>query len=455
MKKVINKFTRAGSVRVRRAHSLAGLHTFLLLWATQALSTLGSAMTSFALIIWSYQQEGMALTTSLLSVCSYAPYVLLSVFAGAFSDRFDKKRTMLVCDSVAALTTLTVLLLLHSGRLAVWHLYVINAIGGLMNTFQQPASDVAVSTLAPKAQYQRVSGLQSFASSLVSILAPMIATALLGFGGLAAVIAVDLATFAIAFLTLALFIHIPNAPPTQNAPGSSLWRTALDGVRYLWRRRGILDLILFLAAINFTASLYQIALPAMLLSRPGGSETGLGLISIMTGAANVAGSIAASLLPAPKSRVRVIMNSLLFAMSTENLLLALGRGLPVWCFGAVLGWLTIPLMNTNLNALLRTNIPLAMQGRVYAARNSLQFFTIPLGYLAGGLLIDRVAEPFMAARPAGSVWTLLLGSGKGSGAALVFLLLSAVGIATCLLFRRDRRIWALEQEGDESGPAKD
>lgn len=55
------------------------LRTFLLLWVTQSFSALGSAMTSFALVVWSYQQQGSALTTSLLSICSYAPYVLFSI----------------------------------------------------------------------------------------------------------------------------------------------------------------------------------------------------------------------------------------------------------------------------------------------------------------------------------------------------------------------------------------
>lgn len=77
-----------------------GLGPFLLLWSTQALSSLGSAMTSFGLVIWSYQQHGSALTTALLSVCTYAPYVLLSIFAGVISDRWDKRRIMLVCDTL-------------------------------------------------------------------------------------------------------------------------------------------------------------------------------------------------------------------------------------------------------------------------------------------------------------------------------------------------------------------
>ncbi|WP_418270108.1 hypothetical protein [Hominenteromicrobium sp.] len=62
-------------------------------------SALGSAMTSFALVIWAYEQSGSALSTALLSICSYAPYVLLSIFAGALSDRWNKKATMLICDA--------------------------------------------------------------------------------------------------------------------------------------------------------------------------------------------------------------------------------------------------------------------------------------------------------------------------------------------------------------------
>ena len=117
----------------------------------------------------------------------------------------------------------------------------------------------------------------------------------------------------------------------------------------------------------------------------------------------------------------------------------------MWCVGAVLGWLLIPLMNTNLNALLRTRIPVEMQGRVYAARNTLQFFTIPVGYLLGGMLVDKVFEPLMAAQGADSWLTMLFGSGKGTGAAVLFFVLALAGELTCLIFRRDRHIWSLEK----------
>jgi len=428
---------------------LRELKSFLILWSTQSFSALGSSMTSFALVVWSYQQRGSALTTSLLAVCSYAPYVLMSIFAGALSDRWNKKAAMLVCDTLAAASTAAVLILLQNGRLEIWHLYFLNAVNGLMNTVQKPAADVAVSLLTPRAHYQKACGLRSFSNSLNTVLSPMIATALLSLLGIKAVLLFDLATFAVAFAALLFFVEIPSSV-SDGAERVSVLRSAGAGLGYLRRNRGILDLILFLAAINFTASIYNAALPAMLLSRNGGSEFALGAENTVTGLAMLAGSVLASSLPAPKSRVRTIFAALLFSMSTENFFLAFGRTVPVWCAGAVLGWIGIPIMGVNMDVLMRSSIPIPMQGRVYSARNTLQFFTIPVGYFIGGFLIDRVFEPFMASQEAGSLLAAVFGLGKGSGAALLFFVIALIGSATCLLFRRDRHIWALEENGKAS-----
>lgn len=421
-----------------------GLHSFILLWATQSFSELGSSMTSYALVIWAYQQTGSALTTSLLTVCSYAPYVLLSIFAGALSDRWNKKRTMLVCDSLAAASTLLVFFLLGTGQLEIWHLYLINGFNGLMNTIQQPASDVAVSLLTPKVQYQRAGGMRAFSNSLITILSPVIATAMFTLFGMTAVIAFDFLTFGTAFITLAFFIHIPTVTEAAGKVQETVLKSAREGLHYLAENKGIFYLILFLSAINLTASMYNAALPAMLLSRGGGSETALGLVNACSGIANVAGSLMASFGPKPKSRVRVITNALLFSMSTENFLLALGHSTPVWCLGAVLGWLFIPIMNTNMDVLLRTHIPVEIQGRVYSIRNTFQFFTIPIGYFLGGICVDQVLEPYMSTRTANSLPGVLFGTGKGSGAAMLFLILGIIGVATCLIFRKNKYIWELD-----------
>ncbi len=184
----------------------------------------------------------------------------------------------------------------------------------------------------------------------------------------------------------------------------------------------------------------------MILSRDGGSERALGLVNAVIGLSTLAGSILASLLKAPKSRVRVICNCLLFSMSTENFMLAFGRTPLIWCMGGFLGWIAIPLMSSNLDVILRLRIPAQMQGRVYAVRNSLQFFTIPVGYFMGGLLVDQVFEPVMALQSKDSILIRMFGSGKGSGAAFLFFVIAFAGVGVCLYFRRDQQIWKLEKE---------
>lgn len=421
---------------------------YLLLWFTQMISGLGSAMTSYALVIWSYTQSGLALQTALLMVCSYAPYVLCSIFAGALSDRWDKKKTMLVCDTLAACSTLIVLLLLKSGNLRIWHLYLVNAVSGLMNTVQQPASEVATTALLPKEFYQKVGGLRYLSNSLNSILTPIITTAVMGLLGMDAVIVIDLASFLIAFVVLLCFIQIPkNRKEKQN---ESVLKSTVEGISWLKQNPGIFHLMLFLAAINLVASMYQAAFPAMVLSKS--TEAALGIVNTVIGITTLSGSILAFAVRAPKNRVKAIWYCLMLSMCTENFFLAFGNHVWMWCLGAALGWIAIPLMNTNLEAVNRLNIPIEIQGRVFAARNSFQFFTIPLGYFLGGLLVDRVFEPMMTIQDSGSMLVFLFGSGKGSGAAVLFAILWLAGICVCVIFRADRHILALESQKEMKQP---
>lgn len=422
--------------------TLGEMRTFLILWLTQSFSGLGSAVTSYALVVCSYTQQGSALATALLMVSSYAPYVVCSIFAGALSDRWDKRKTMLVCDTLAALTTVCTLVLMKTGTLQVWHLYLLNALNGLMNTVQQPASEVATTALLPRKHYQKVGGLRYLASSLIGILNPIIATAMMTLLGMDAVFCLDLFTFAIAFVTLLVFIRIPE--PEKTEAKEPLMQSVRGGLAFLREKRGILSLVLFLAAINLVASMYSATLPAMVLPTKG--ETALGVLNSLTGVTMLIGSLAASLLPQPKSRVRVVCWTLLLSMSTENFLLAFGRTLPVWCIGAFLGWIGIPLMNANLDAIMRLSIPQEIQGRVFACRNSLQFCTIPVGYFFGGLLVDAVFEPLMAAQAANGWLTSIFGAGKGSGAAMCFALQAVMGVLVCLWVMRDKHIRAMQAQ---------
>ena len=401
---------------------------FILLWATQTLSRLGSSLTPFALILWAYGETGSAFDTALLTVSSYVPYILLSLPVGTLTDRMNKKHLMLLSDTAAALCTLTILFVWLSGNLELWHLYLVNCITGTAQTFQQPASEVATTLVTPEDKYQKAGSLNALAYSVINMASPVIATALYSVGGLTLVIIVDLSTFTVAFFSLLLFVRIPEMK-SEKREDSQIMMDLKEALGFLRTNMGILQVILFLAAINFIASIYNAALPAMILSFE--SESVLAAVQSTAGIAMIIGSAIAAMLPTPKSRVRMIIISLFISMSTENFMLAFFRNPIMWCVGAFLGWLCIPVMNTNLDALMRSQIPSSIQGRVYSARNMLQFFTIPLGYLAGGFLVDSVFEPFMA-DGVSTVFTQLFGTGKGSGAAFLFAVIGVMGVLVCV-----------------------
>lgn len=406
------------------------LKNFLILWSTQSVSQLGSSITAFALTLWLYETTGSSLSTAALTICSYAPYVLMSIFAGALTDRFDKKKTMLVCDLFAVLCTIVVFGLFHTNQLMIWHLYALNIISGLMNTVQQPASEVAMTLIIPEAYYQKTSGLRSLSRSLISILNPLIATALYSFAGLNGVVAADVGSFIIAFTTLQFFIQIPES---KNARKESIFLLAKEGLGFLKNNPMIMTLLLFLSGINLISSAFDATVPGYVLPNPKGGQTILGIVTSCSGAAMMIGSLIVSVLPKPKDRVKIVYLTMLFSMGTENFILAFSREPILWCIGQIIGWLFVPVMSTNLEVILRGSIPVELQGRVYACRNTVQFFTIPIGLFLGGFMVDNICEPFMVKCGDLSILKMLFGTGKGSGAALMMFILGVSGSLICII----------------------
>lgn len=413
-----------------RKNELYELKNFLILWSTQSISQLGSSMTAFALTLWLYEKTGSSLSTAALTICSYTPYVLMSIFAGALTDRFHKKKTMLGCDVFAVMCTIIVLVLFRTERLMVWHLYVLNAVSGLMNTVQQPASEVAMTLIVPEKYYQKTSGLCSLSRSMISILNPLLATALYAFVGLNGVIAVDIGSFAVAFVALLCFIKIPES---KSGKSENVLKLAKEGLVFLKENPLIMTLILFMSGVNLVASAFDATLPGFVLPNPRGGSSVLGIVTSCSGVAMIIGSLIVSVLPKPKDRVKVIYLTMLFSLGTENFLLAFSREPIVWCIGQMIGWVLVPIMSANLDVILRTTIPVELQGRVYACRNTLQYFTIPIGLFLGGFMVDNVCEPFMSIYGDLSILEVLFGTGKGSGAALMMFVLGIAGILICVI----------------------
>ncbi len=418
-------------------HSFKQLHSFLLLWGSQTVSQLGTAMTDYAVIIWVYSQRGTASSVTLLTVCTFLPTIFFRFLAGSLVDRQDKKRIMLIADLLAACGTLAVFVLHSTEVLQIRHLYVISFLLSLMNAFQEPASFVAVSMLVSKEHYARASGLQGFSGAAISILAPALGALLVASGGLNLVLLIDLGTFAVAFLVLLFLIRIPEAE-RQGTEEEAFSKTCLAGIRYLKDHTAILRITLFLAVINFLAKLGNDGmLSPYILGRTGNNQSVLGMVESFTALGVLAGSLLATLMKPVRRRTGLIFIStgLVFA---GNIIQGLTARPWLWCAAAFGSYVLAAVMNVNMDILMREKVPAEMQGRVFSAKSTLQNFTIPPALLLGGLLADTVFEPFMLAdSPVQRVLSGLAGTGKGAGIGLMFL---AVGIAGMLIsFTRLRK----------------
>lgn len=418
---------------------------YIILWLSQSVSQLGSSMTSFALVLWAYERSRSALSVSLLSFCNYVPYILVSMFAGAFVDRHRKKTIMLVADSVAAAGTVIVFVLLAAGRLEIRNIYIINLVIGITTAFQQPASSVAMGRLVPADKISNVSGMNSFSQNLIVVFSPMFAASFYAAGGLSLILLIDLASFMMAFCVLLFFIRIPEqfGEKKYQRPFAG----TVEGFVFLKREKGIFYIMLTMALINFFSRLtYENILSPMILARSGGSSLTLGTVNACMGIGGMAGGVIVSVKKESRHKAEAIYVSAALSFLFGDLLMAAGRTVFWWSAAAVAASLPIPFIMANQNAILYKKVPDEMRGRVFAVRNAVQYSTIPAGILLGGYLADYVFEPFMkGGTRAAALLGQIVGSGGGSGMAAMFLCTGICGFAVSILSCFNREIRKLNE----------
>ena len=362
---------------MKKLNIVKELKSFLLLWSSQAVSSLGTAMTEYALIVWVYRQEGTALSITLLTLCSFAPTILFRFAAGAIADRWDKKRIMLAADLFAACGSFSACLLYTFSVLRVWHLYLINILLGFMNAFQEPAAFVATSLLVPKEQYARVSGLQGFSGAAVSILAPALDAGLLAFGGLKVVLICDLCSFFAAFIVLLLFIRIPKIESTEKQQGEPFRKTCAEGFRFLRSHTALLHLILFMTCVNFLAKMSNDGLLSpFVLARTGDKQQVLGAVQSFAALGVMAGSLIVTWMKPVKNRLKLIGISTALVFS-GNIFQSLSGYPAVWCAAAFGSYAMAAVMNAHMSVFMREQIPLELQGRVFSAESTMKTVPFP------------------------------------------------------------------------------
>lgn len=400
----------------------AGLRDFLLIWVGQLVSGVGSRLTSFALGIWVYQTTGSTTRFALIFVAMAVPALLISPIAGALVDRWDRRRTMIVCDAVSALTMFALALLYATDTLALWHVYAGVGISAMANAFLQPAYAASIPLLASQEQLTRVNGLVQTGFAIAQVGGPLLAGVLVSTISMQGVLIVDALTFVIGVIAL-LFARVPRPARSEGAE-QGLWQEAATGFRYVRDRGGLLGLLLVFGATNFLFGIASIAITPLVLSFA--DATLLGVQMAVGGCGLLLGGLAMSTWGGPRRRIHGVLGFSLAA----GVLLAVHGLAPSFALVLVAGFgffLTLPVLNASNAALWQSKVPADLQGRCFAIQRVLSEAAMPLGYCLAGPLAERVFEPLMApgGALAGSVGAWI-GVGPGRGLGLMFIVLGVL-----------------------------
>ena len=407
----------------------SGLRIFTIIWFGQLVSVMGSGMTRFALMIWAYEQTGQATTLALVGFFAWVPFILLSPFAGVWVDRLDRRWVMILANLGECVVTSVVLILFFTGKLAIWHIYLLETCASCFDAFQGPAYTAATTTLLSKQEYARANGMRSLATDSAQIAAPLAAGALLPLLGIGGVMLFDGATFVVALLTL-FWVRIP-APPPQVEPAKPqhfLAQTTM-GFRYIFQRKGLFGLMWIFVGINFFASLtYYAVLPTLILARTGGNETALGLVQAALGAGGVVGGLLVSIWGLPRRKIHAILGFCAVSFLGGDLLFATARTLPGWLIAASVSSAFIPFILAADRTIWQSKVAPAIQGRVFSTYSMFRNAAQPLGFLVAGPLADRFFGPAM--QPTGFLaptFGWLVGTGPGAGIGLMFVCTAVLG----------------------------
>ena len=403
---------------------MSGMRLFAVIWSGQFFSLLGTYMSQFALGIWAWQRTGEATALALVALFSFGPSVIMFPIAGALVDRWNRKLVMMISDVVSGIATIAVFLLLSSGRLEVWHLYVTGAFTGIFQAFQWPAYSASISLMVDKKDYARASGLFSLADSVSNIIAPAAAGILIGLIGVMGVLTIDIVTF-LAAVGILLLVVIPQ-PPKREEKRSMLSDTFF-GFTYISERRGLLGLQLNFFASNLVTGLAFTVFTPMIMLRSGNDTVITGAVQSAFGVGGVVGGLALSAWGGPKRRV----DGVLLGMAGSGLLgmtvLGMGQTPLLWMAGAFLTMLFIPTSNGSNQAIWQSKVPPEYQGRVFTTRALIASISSPIGMVIAGPLADAVMTPSMM--PGGALagtFGWLVGVGPGAGIGLLFVFLGIV-----------------------------
>ena len=404
---------------------LNGFRTFLIVWVTQSVSMIGSALTYFAMTIWltqslyprADQQPALAFALSAVGLAFALPTVFAALIAGSWADRYDRKTIMIIADTLNGILSLSLVGMIVSGQLSLWPLVMLLALVATCGAFHGSAFDTSYAMLVTPAQLPRANGMMQTIWALSGIISPALAATIIalpalarqgilpplfaGLGaltdGVALTIGVDAATFFIAAFVM-LFLPIPS--PTHDAtratgqPKGSVWEDIRLGTSYIWQRKPLLWLLCTFAVTNLASSSMGVFLPLIVkfnlaadwMARHYSFEGALALINAAFGVGGVLGGVIISVWGGLKQRrVFGVLVPLLIGALAQ---LLFGLSSFIFLSAAMLFVISaaVPFANAHSQAIWQTQTPPELQGRVFSVRRVIAQCTWPLGTILAGWL---------------------------------------------------------------------
>ncbi|MFI5867210.1 amino acid adenylation domain-containing protein [Streptomyces sp. NPDC051546] len=433
----------AGAGADRGAGPQPGMGRFLLVAGGQLASIIGSALTEFALPIWILLETGSMARYALYAVVAMLPGILVGPLAGALVDRMDRRRVMLAGDIAAGATQAGLLVLLLTGQLRSWEVYVLLGVLSVSLTFQRLAYSSAVPQLVPKRYLGHANGIVQLAFGTAQFVVPLAAVALMAAIGLRGILVIDVISYVLAIGVLAA-VRFPRTLPWTRR--ESLVAEIRNGFAHAWRRRGFRSMLLWFAGLNiFLSPLFLLTTPLVLAFDDLG---GAARVAVAGGAGALLGGVTMGFWGGPRRQRMRGMLALAGLLALAGAVTGLRANLWVVALGAFGMSFALALVNGIYATIVQTKVPQRFHGRVFALNTLIAWSTLPLGHGVvaplGSAFFGPMMEPGGALAP---VFGPLIGTGPGRGIALMYVLfglamagLVALGLRLPSLSRFDRDV---------------
>ncbi|TFF91908.1 MFS transporter [Candidatus Thorarchaeota archaeon] len=370
------------------------MKSFIALWSGQAVSIFGTRLVRFAVVWWITLQTGSATVLALLSIAALAPQVIVSPFAGAYVDRWNRRRVMAVSDTLIAISIAVLALLYYTGVVQIWHIIVVMMFGSTVGSFHYPAMAATTTLMVPKRHLGRIGGMNQTLNGLASILAPPLGAVLLALLPMGSILAIDVLTALLA-VTVVLVLEIPQPETTEEHMEQHVLENLVEGLRYILNWRAMTVIILVAMMINFVVSPAFTLLPILVAVDYAGDESTLAIIQSTLSVGLVLGGILLSIWGGGRRKIVSGMGILIMVGGGLILISLAPPRLSPYILAVFfsVGFL-ISMVNGLLTATLQGIVPPEIQGRVFALFGSLATAMTPVGLALAGPVADSLGVPF-------------------------------------------------------------